>query len=41
MPANFRTYEGQLRLITALIAAHDIKLDYKCKYRPSACSLSS
>lgn len=39
MPANFRTYEGQLRLLTAVIAAHpSLKLDYKgkssCCFRP-------
>lgn len=29
-PANFRTYEGQNRLLTAIIAAHpDLKLNYK------------
>lgn len=30
MVANFRSYEGQLRLLTAVIAAHpDLKLNYK------------
>ncbi|KAF3770924.1 hypothetical protein M406DRAFT_326336 [Cryphonectria parasitica EP155] len=30
MVANFRTYEGQLRLLTAVIAAHpELKLNYK------------
>lgn len=30
MPANFRTYEGQSRLLTAVIAAHPgLKLNYK------------
>lgn len=30
MPANFRSYEGQLRLLTAVVAAHpELKLNYK------------
>ncbi|KAJ4414846.1 hypothetical protein N0V82_007694 [Gnomoniopsis sp. IMI 355080] len=30
MPANFRSYEGQLRLLTAVIAAHpELRLNYK------------
>ncbi|KUI60057.1 hypothetical protein VP1G_07274 [Cytospora mali] len=29
MPANFRTEEGMRRLLTAVIAAHDVKLNYK------------
>lgn len=33
MPANFRSYEGQLRLLTAVIAAHpDLRLNYKGKF---------
>lgn len=32
MPANFRSYEGQLRLLTAVIAAHpELRLNYKGK----------
>lgn len=32
MPANFRSYEGQLRLLTAVVAAHpELKLNYKGK----------
>lgn len=39
MPANFRSYEGQLRLLTAVIAAHpELRLNYKGK---STASLSS
>jgi hypothetical protein len=34
MPANFKTYEAQSRLIAAVIAAHpELKLNYKGKNR--------
>lgn len=33
MPANFRSYEGQSRLLTAVIAAHPgLKLNYKGEF---------
>lgn len=36
MPANFRSYEGQLRLLTAVIAAHpELRLNYKGKFSGS------
>lgn len=32
MPANFKTYEAQARLLAAVIAAHpELKLNYKGK----------
>lgn len=30
--SNFKTYEAQARLLTALIASHDFRIDYKSTF---------
>jgi len=38
---NFRTYEAQARLLAALFASHDIKINFEGKSSCVACSLQS